>query len=165
MKQVDPYMIKKISSNMAKKFGTIKKGNEQEHLAPLLAMESNLMKVNRENKINNGRRVIEAIHICLLIVDGYLNQVEYALEKHITDYNKDYVYALLMSFDPFTNKKMSDLAGQSYDINDTDKLTELFADPIKCLLRIEESVKLFNDALGLSGYFDFLEHQIGHAIP
>jgi len=45
----------------------------------LFPMEGNLLKIHRQNEKRNGRRVIEAIHICLLTVDGYFR----FLEEHI----------------------------------------------------------------------------------
>lgn len=158
------YNFDKISSIMARNFGTIKKGDEEEYEFILFPMESNLIKINRIHRINNGRRVIEAIHICLFVIDGYLKRIEYELDDYITNENEDYVKSLLMSFDPFTNEEILNVINPLYDLNSIDDMAQYFSTPIKCLIRIEKSVELWTKEYGLNGYFTFLEKQIGQTV-
>lgn len=162
--QINNYQFEKISSNMAKEFGTIKKGNEEEYSFILFTMEANLLKTNRIFKINNGRRVIEAIHACLFIVNGYLNQTEYELSEYITRENEPYIKGLLASFDPFTNEQIISVAGQEYNLESLEDLHEYFTIPVKCLLRIEDSVAVWTKSYGINGYFNFLENQLGQTV-
>ena len=164
-KRISSYYFDKISTNMAKKFGRIKPGNEGEYEPILLAMESNLIKTNRLQEINNSRRVIEAIKICLFIVDGYLSQEEYDFDEYLADDNKPFVHALLMSFDPFTNGELRKEAEKRYDLESADGLLEYFMIYVKCLLRIEKSAELWLKEFGINGYFRFMENQVGSRIP
>ena len=160
-KQINLYTFERISQNMAKRFGTIKKGGEDDYSYLLLSMESNLLKANRKLRVNNGKRAIEAIHVCLLKVDGYLNQIEYDLDEHITDDNKFFVDALLMSFDPFTNDEVFPIVEQQYQVDSPADLQEYFKIPVMCLLRVEKSIEFWTKELGTNGYFSFFEGQMG----
>ena len=123
------------------------------------------MKTNRKYGINNGRRAIEAIKAALFIIDGYINQIEYNLTGFTSDDNKAYLNAILMGIDPFTNNELFDILTDMYDLQSPDGLRAYFTLPIKCLLRIEQSIQLWTKNNGVSGYFDFLENHLGNAVP
>ena len=165
MKTIANYSaFERISSNMAREFGTIKKGREEEYAKLMMPIENNLMKMSRKTGNNNGRRAMEAIKICLFMVTAYLNGWEYDFGNYLTGENEDFVSAVLMAVDPFTNKELRDLLEQSYDLDSKDDLHEYFATPVKCLLRIEASIELWTKKRGSSGYFDFLEGHMGHVL-
>jgi hypothetical protein len=163
-KQVDQYKLEKISSRMSKDFGTIKKGDEESYGFMLQPMEGNLLKLHRKDPAGNGRRAIEAIHICLMKIDGYINGIEYDFGKFITDENKALTEGLLMSFDPFTNQEIFSAVSQIYDLKSSEGLREYFTTPVKCLLRIEKSIEMWSGERGVNGYFDFMEEHIGTII-
>ncbi len=163
-KSVNYSAFERISSNMAREFGTIRKGEEEAYNQLLLPMESNLLKKNRNSQINNGRRAIEAIHICLFTVHGYLTETEYDLSDYITNENIAYTEGLLMSFDPFTNEELRHVLETERDLNSITYLQKYFAIPIMCLLRIEKSIELWTKEYGISGYFDFIEEHIGRKL-
>jgi hypothetical protein len=150
---------------MTKRFGAIEKNRENKYVDILLPLENNFLKTNRMYGINDGKKAIEAIHICLLIIDGYLNQVEYDLEPYITDANEPFLTALLMCFDPFTNEYLKPHAEEQCDLHSKEGLHDYFETPVKCLLRIEKSITLWTNELGAAGYFNFLEDQMGTSIP
>jgi hypothetical protein len=149
---------------MSKDFGTIKRGDEESYGSMLMPMEGNLLKLHRKDPTRNGRRAIEAIHICLIKVDGYINGIEYDFGKFITDENKPLIEGLLMSFDPYTNQEIFSATNQIYDLNSSEGLRDYFATPVKCLLKIEKSIEMWSEKLGANGYFNFLEDQIGKII-
>lgn len=163
-KYVDYYKLERISSRMAKEFGTIPKGDEELYSFMLHPMEGNLLKLHRKAPTRNGRHAIEAIHMCLLKIDGYINGIDYDFSRFITDENKAFLEGLLVSFDPFTNRDVLDIASQTYDLNSSERLKEFFETPVKCLLRIEKSIELWTGELGTNGYFKFIEDQIGHLV-
>jgi hypothetical protein len=163
-KQVDYYKLERISSRMAKEFGTIPKGDEELYSFMLHPMEGNLLKLHRKAPVRNGRHAIEAIHMCLLKIDGYINGIEYDFGRFITNENRAFLEGLLASFDPFTNQEIFDVANKTYDLNTSDDLRKFFETPVKCLLRIEKSIKLWTKELGANGYFKFIEDQMGHLV-
>ena len=163
-KQVNMYNFERISSRMAQKFGTIEKRLEGKYTKILLPIESNLLRANRKHGINNGNRAVEAIHICLLKIDGYVNEIEYDLDPYISDANKPYVTAILMSFDPFSNENLRHIVEEKCDIQSAEGLCEYFEPPVKALLRIEKSIELWAKDYDANGYFSFLEEQIGEAV-
>ena len=53
-KKINLYAFERASHSMAKKFGTIKKGDEESYSMLLFPMEGNLLKVNRIHQINKN---------------------------------------------------------------------------------------------------------------
>lgn len=164
-KQLNRYKFEKISSMMAKEFGKIAKGDEDAYTMLFVPMEGNMLKLNRENPDRNGRRAIEAIHVCLLLIDGYLTDTEYDLNGYRTSENEALVNGLLMSFDPFTNDEIREAVAGQWDLNSPSDLRSYFREPVMCLLRIEKSIELWTEEGGANGYFNYLEQTIGATVP
>ena len=165
--RVNSYKFEKKPSDMGKTFGTIKRGDEDRYSLLLFPIESNILKINRRKKINNGRRVIEAVRVCLFTVDGYLNKIEYDLGQFLTEDVTLFVEGILMAFDPFVNEDILSIFSSSgmVDVNSPESLYEYFKTPIKCLIRIEQSIALWTKELGAIGYFTFLEKTMGSMVP
>ena len=163
-KPVDNFKLERISSRMAKDFGTIHKGEEDMYSFMLHPMEGNLLKLHRKSPKRNGRHAIDAIHMCLLIIDGYIRKIEYDFTKFTNAQNKAFLDGLLASFDPFTNQELFDAANTAYDLDSCPDLRALFENPVKCLLRIEKSIELWTKELGVNGYFNFIENHIGYIV-
>lgn len=163
-KYVDYYKLERISSRAAKEFGTIPKGDEELYSYMLIPMEGNILKLHRKSPIRNGRHLIEAIHMCLLKIDGYINGIEYDFGRVITYENRVFLEGLLASFDPFTNREISEAANMTYNLNASDDLKMFFELPVKCLLRIEKSVMLWTKELGVDGYFKIIEDHMGNLV-
>jgi small nuclear ribonucleoprotein (snRNP)-like protein len=158
---VDAYKLDRISSRMAKNHGTIPRGREEDYAFQLAVMEGNLLKLHRGNSNRTGRHALTAIKMALLTVDGYLRKVEYDYERFVTPENQVFLHGLLMSFDAYTNMEIHEVIEErGVDFN----LEKHFVTVIKCLLRIEKSVKLWTDKLGPNGYFDFIEKNMGHMV-
>ena len=158
---VDTYKLDRISTRMAKDFGKIPKGQEENYSFPLSAMEGNMLKLHRQEPSRSGRHALIAIQMALLTVDGYIRQVEYDFSHHATPENQALLHGLLMSFDPSTNKDIHEVVTEddtSFDAK------EYFTIPIKCLLRIEKSIKLWTNEYGPNGYFIFIENHMGELI-
>ena len=163
MKQitVDSYKFHKISSQMAKEFGTIPKGKEEDHAYMLSAMEGNLLKLHRQDSNRTGRHAADAIRMTLLTLDGYLRQIEYDFSRFATPENLIFLQGLLMSFDPYTNKDIHEVRMEDDHAFD---VKEHFKFPVQCLLRIEKSMQLWSGEMGRNGYFIFIEEQIGQLV-
>ena len=159
------YMFEKISSNMAKSFGTIKIGQEEEYTMIMMPLEVNLIKMGKKTGINNGRRAIEAIKISLFTIDGYLNGWKYDFGEYLTPENQNFVEAVLMAVDPFTNGELYELLKEEYDLDSHEDLREYFAIPIKCILRVENSIQYWTTKQGASGYFEFMESHMKRTLP
>lgn len=163
-KKINRYNFDRISSRMSQKFGNIKKGDEQDHALLLLPMESNMLKLHRENEKRDSRRAIEAIHICLLTIDGYLTDTEYDFGSLLSEENEALAKGLLMSFDPFTNAAVREALGKECGLDSKEGLEGYFQEPVKCLLRLEKSIELWMKARGNDGYFQYVEDLMGDSI-
>lgn len=163
--KVNNYKMEKIASNMTKKFGKIKRGEEDNFTMELFTMEANLIKTHRLYPDYRSRRVIEAINLFLLKIDAYLsNGIEYDFSGQLKDGNKVFLEALQMSCDPFYNKELKSTLDQDIDLDDIETREKIFEVPVKCLLRIKKSVEMWIRELGNYGYFKFLEEQMGSQI-
>ena len=162
--KINSYNFNKISSNMGKEFGSVRKGEEGQYSYMLQPIEENILKTSRLNNIKSGRDIIAAIHICLFVIDGYLKNIEYELAEHETNENKDFVRAILTACDPFTNNELNNIVSEKYDINTPDGLKSYFEIPVMCLLRIEKSIETWSKEYGSGGYIYFLETQIGRTV-
>lgn len=163
-KKINRYNFDRISSRMSQKFGTIKKGDEEDHALLLFPMESNMLKLHRENGKRDSRRAIEAIHICLLTIDGYLTDTEYEFGNLMSEENDALAKGLLMSFDPFTNEEIREALDENYDLDSKEDLERYFQEPVKCLLRLEKSIEMWNKVRGNDGYFNYIEDLMGDTI-
>jgi hypothetical protein len=162
--KVNNYKMGKIADIMAKRFGKIPPGEEEKYYFKLYTMESNLFKTYRKHqkgKKYDSRRVVEAINLFLLIIDNYLNDIEYDFSGQLNEGNKAYLNALQMSCDPFYNKELMLALKDNYDFSDKETLREFFADSVMCVIRIKDSVELWNKEFGINGYFRFIENQFG----
>lgn len=160
--KVNQSQFDRISGQMEREFGKIKKGQENDHAMMLFPMESNMLKVHRAYPESNSRRAIEAIVITLFEIQGYLSDDEYDLERFQSAENERLVQALLMAFDPFTNRDIREgLEEASVDLGSTEALGELYGEPVRCLLKIKESVEFWCKKMGSDGYFQFIENSMG----
>lgn len=162
-KKIKRYDFDRISGRMAQKYGSIKKGEEEEHSISLFCMESNLLKLHREEEKRDGRRAVEAIHICLLTIDGYLREINYDLSAFLSEENQALAHGLLMSFDPFTNPEIRE-GLEDRDLDSGEAMEAYYEEPVKCLLRLEKSIELWTKARGNNGYFQYIEDLMGDTV-
>ena len=85
------------------------------------------------------------------------------LDESRTEYNEKREHALLMAVDPFTNEELRETIEVNLEADWEDKefLRKFYTIPVICLLRIKDSVDLWQKHGGANGYFDFMEGQIG----
>ncbi len=164
---VNNYQFDKICTQMKNDFGKIKKGEEEDHGMMLFPMEGNLLKTHRSNPSSNSRRLSEAISLVLFQIKSYLTGEEYNLDSFQSTDNERLVHALLMAFDPFTNEEIKSVLGQKkiVDLTDRNQLKAFYQEPIICILRIKDSVDMWEKRMGLDGYFTFIEEYMGSSIP
>lgn len=163
-KKLDRYNFDKISGRMSQKFGTIPKGEEDAYTMLFFPMESNMLKLHREDARRDSRKAIEAIHICLLAVNGYLNDIEYDFGIFLSAENEALAKGLLMGFDPFTNEEIREALKDIYDLDSKEELETYFKEPVMCLLRLEKSIEMWLKARGNNGYFQYIEDLMGDTV-
>lgn len=132
----------------------------------LLPMEGNALKVHRKFPLSNSRRLREAIALVLFDIKEKYTEEKSDVEEFRDKDNEKLEKALLMAFDPYTNAEVMELLKQRCE---TDKLTpEMLKDyyklPVRCLLRIKDSIDTWEKRSGADGYFDFIEGYMGSEI-
>ena len=160
---VNQYQFDKICDQMKKEYGMVKKGEEEKHAMMFLPMEGNLLKTHRANPSSNSRRLLEAIPLALLRIKSYLTCEEINVARFQSTDNERLVHALLMAFDPFTNEDIRGVLEHEkiIDLTDIDRLKAFYHEPIICMLRIKDSVDVWEKQMGSDGYFTFMEEYMG----
>ena len=151
---------------MEKEFGKIKKGEEEKYSMLLFPMEENALKTYRQYPASNSRRLKEAIALVLFdIKEKYTGEI-FDTQNFRSDDVERLEKALLMAFDPYTNSEIMELLKKQLQ---TDELTQemlknYYKCPVLCLLRIKDSVDMWEKRSGTNGYFDFVESYMGSHI-
>ena len=164
---MNQYQFEQIQRAMEQRYGKMRKGEEDAYAMMLFPMESNLLKVHRNYPGANSRRLKEAIYLALHWVDGSLKGKPKDLKTFENEDNIRLRDALLMAFDPFMNADINDILCMQggMDLRDEDILGNYYKEPVRCVLRILDSVEHWEKQNGSDGYFLFLEEWVGSKIP
>ena len=160
------YQFERIYSQMEKEFGKIKKGEEETYTMLLLPMEGNALKTHRKYPASNSRRLREAIALVLFdIKEKYTGEI-FDTKKFRNEDVERLEKALLMAFDPYTNREIMELLKQQLQTDEPtqEMLKNYYKLPVMCLLRIKASIDTWEKRSGANGYFDFIESCMGSQI-
>ncbi|OQY07147.1 MAG: hypothetical protein B6I28_05805 [Fusobacteriia bacterium 4572_132] len=158
--KVRDYNLKRDIQRLAKEFGTIKDKEINEYEGLLFSMEANLLKLHKKDEKLNSRRALEGISIALLKVNSYINDIEYDFDMVSNNENIILSEAIRMSFDPYIDYGIKEIVERKYDLKSLDDRKKYFEDPIKCMLKVKESIERNLVAFGKDGYFYFLDKQM-----
>jgi len=163
--KVNSYKFHQVASVMKKEFGSIRKGEEDDCLFDLLPIEEAILKfsMNPAHKGINDARVMEAIKLCLFRIRGYLAGVSYDCGKLVEPKSVELADYLSKTFDPFLVEEIRAIASEHYGIEKNEGLRSFFEIPVKCLLRILDSVEDWS-RMGVRGYLEFIMNTIGSQI-
>lgn len=160
------YQFEKIYSQMEKEFGKIRKGEEEKYAMLLFPMEENALKTYRQYPASNSRRLREAIALVLFdIKEKYTGEI-FDTQNFRNDDVERLEKALLMAFDPYTNSEIMELLKKQLQTNELtqEMLKNYYKCSVVCLLRIKDSVDMWEKRSGTNGYFDFIESYMGSQI-
>lgn len=160
------YQFERIYPQMEKEFGKIKKGEEDAYSMLLMPLEGNVLKIHREFPLSNSRRLREAIALVLFDIKENYTGEKADTGKFRNEDNERLEKALLMAFDPYTNAKVMKLLKQKAKRAELsgEMLKDYYKLPVMCLLRIKDSIDLWEKRSGANGYFNFIEGMIGSQI-
>ena len=166
--------FRRISSDMAKRYGRMERGDEGYYAHILFALEGNSVKIHRLNPSTKDYDLEGAIYLLLHKINGYIEGHEVDVSDFETDDNKLYFDALSHACDPFYNKDIMESLHQitsgfpedPYNVNDDEKamVEDYFELPVLCLLRIIDTIVKMSK-YGSEGYFEFMDYFIGAKIP
>lgn len=148
---------------MEKEFGKIKRGNEDMYTMVLFTMESNALKVHRKFPASNSRKMREAIALVLYDLKQNYTGEAFDASAFRNDDNERLETALLMAFDPCTNPEVLESLKEKLQVEEMtpEILKDYYKIPIMCLLRIKESVDMFEKHRDSNGYFNYIESSLG----
>ena len=149
-----------LPSDKRKEFGKIKKGDEGQYEEKLYTFEFNVLGVYRKNPKSNSRRLREAIALALFDVKMRCTGETIDIEKFRNEDNEKLEKALLMTFDPLKNIKIMNEVKHKSENATKEELMEFYTVPVMCMLRIKDSIDIWEKENGANGYFEFLQNFI-----
>lgn len=111
-------------------------------------------------------KCVETFALALFDVKGNCSGEKYDTDSFRNKENERLEKALLMAFDPYTNKEIMELLKEQFqmDMLSLEQVKEYYKFPVMCLLRIKESIDTWEKHSGSDGYFDFIEGYMGREI-
>lgn len=163
---MNEYQFQQVVRRMEKRYGKMKRGEEDRYAMLLYPMESNLLKVHRQNPEANSRRLEEAISLVLHEIESRLLGEDRDVVQYENRGNTLLKEALLQAFDPFTNEEIYTVLKEDgiIDPEIQEDLATYYKEPVICVLRIKDSVEHWVKRSGSDGYFKFLEEWLGNKV-
>jgi len=152
---INKYNFEKNLSRMKNDFGSIQRGQEDEYTFELFTMEETLLKFQRKNPSIDGSHALNAIRICLLKANGYLNGITYDYSSLVDPVTLELGNRLALTFIPFENKKFLAAIEKKHDVHTKEGLRLFFSTPIKCLIRIGASIEFWEKQRGTADTLNF----------
>lgn len=152
-KKLIEYDMKRVIARAKKEFGIIVRGTEEDYNPQLNNLEHLFYIIYNELPMSNSD-LQRAIEITIYDLKGVIDNIKYdyssVADKKIIKFSKN----LQMYFNPKVNK----------DINLTEEannnLKKVFSLPIKCLIRVYDSIEFWYKNYGIDGYFRKLEEYV-----
>ena len=164
---MNSYQFEQIIRRMERKYGKIRKNEEDRYAMLLFPMESNLLKIHRKEPGANSRRLEEAILLVLHEVGNRIDEKSIDVSGYENKENRLLKEALLKAFDPYANDEIAAVLRErgGANLEEREFLSRYYKEPVMCVLRIKESVEYWIKKGGADGYFDFLEGWFGDKVP
>ena len=162
-KDLNRYNFDKIVSRTKNEFELIKRGTEENFTRYLSKIEQFLYTAYEEYNIT-GKEAQNILKICLFDMQKYIYDIEYNYTELIEEKLICLAKELDKLFIPFENKELSDML-QEVNFEDKSILTQIFSLPIKCILRIYDSIEQWTKHGGEYGYFKFIGKFLHEIIP
>lgn len=163
---MNEYQFRQVVRRMETRYGKMKRDEEEKHALLLYPLESNLLKVHRQNPEANSRRLEEAILLALHEIEGRLSGEKGDVTQYENQGNILLKGALLQAFDPYTNEEIFAVLKENGIIESEtpEELALYYQEPVICLLRIKDSVEHWIKRGGSDGYFKFIEEWLGSKV-
>lgn len=160
---MNAYQFERISRNLQKEHGKIRKGDEEPYTMALITLEENALKIHRRHPAANDLRMMEAIKLVLNTIAGRIEGEIPDLSAFENPENILLRDALLTAFDPFTNEEIkAQLSVKGMDrFSDREFRKKYYHVPILCLMRILESIEFWRKNFGADSYFAHCEESFG----
>lgn len=164
---MNQYKFESITREFSKRFGKIPRGQENDWNLFFSTIDSNVLKVHRRFPKANDYRLREGLLMALHTIKGRLDGVEPDLTSIENNENRLLCNAILSGFDPFFSEELrKGVAKQIPDLEREDFNRErIYELPVRCLVRMVESVDFWTRRGGANGYFEMVEGEIGDAVP
>jgi hypothetical protein len=134
---VDHYKMDRIETFLKREYGSIDNQDLLKKYSKMLcALELNILKVKADNPDMNSGRVLEALKIELLRIDGYIRGVCYDYRRVTNEENKKVCQALSYAYDHHSNKKIYYIVCEHYKELNKEANKEIYKVPALCIMFI-----------------------------
>ena len=153
VKVLKEYDMKRVISRAKKEFGIIIRGHEEEYNPQLNNLEHVIYKTYKKITISD-RELQQCIEMIIYDLKSIIDNIDYNYkdirDKKLIDFSKE----LEKYFNPLINKDIK------IDEDSYKDIKEIFILPIKCLLRIYDSIDFWNKRYGNNGYYKMLKEYV-----
>lgn len=164
--KMQQYQFDRIATHMGREFGKMSHGDEQKYAMVMMPMEGNALIIHRQYHSSNSRCLRNAINLVLFHIKEKCTGDTYDVENFRDEDTARLEHALLMAFDPYTNTEVKAALWEQFGTDDPSEkeLRDYYKVPVMCLIRIRDSIDLWEKNMGSNGYFEFIESQMGRLI-
>lgn len=147
------YDMSRIISRAKKEFGIIVRGTEEDYNPQLDYIEHAIYDIYTEISITDNE-LQEVIEMIIYDLKSLIDNKIYDYANIRNERQIRFAKNLELLFNPFINNDIK--LNKDFDNN----LKDLFTFPIKCLLRIYDSIEFWNKRYGKNGYYKMLEEMV-----
>lgn len=153
VKVLSNYDMSRVISRARKEFGFIERGTEELYNPQLDYLEHEIYNIYEEIEISD-RELKEVIEMIIYDLKGIIENKVYDYTDIRNDSQIEFSKRLQMLFNPILNEEINIKDEYKKDFK------EIFTFPIKCLLRIYDSIEFWNKHSGRNGYYHMLEDMV-----
>lgn len=157
-KKLKNYDMNRIISRVKKEFGTITHGTEENYNPGLDYLEHAIYQAYTEIPITDIQ-LKEVIEMILYDLQGLIQNKIYDYKEIREEKQIQFAQKIELFFNPFINEYIKQNL-KDIDTHNNDELKKLFTFPIKCLLRIYDSIEFWAKRKGKNGYYRMLEEMV-----
>jgi hypothetical protein len=160
--KVTAHNLRRVFQRLLEIYEPLRRGEEDRFNSFFHCVDSNMLKLHRKNGLLNSRRAREAVDLCLVKLDGYLNDIDYDVSELTNPQNIALARAIQMAYDPFVNPEMGAIIGEK--LSDPAIKRRFFEVPFQCLYRLRDSIDFWIQRDGSDGYFNMVKDEIGASV-
>lgn len=158
VKELSNYDMSRVISRARKEFGTIKKGTEELYDPGLNYLEREIYSIYKDIPITDFE-LREVIEMIIYDLKGKIERKRFDYSKIRDEKKQEFSRRLELLFNPFENDNLkADL--RNVNLERKEDLQAMFTFPIKCLLRIYDSIEFWHKQKGINGYYRMLEEYV-----
>ncbi|MBR1684963.1 MAG: hypothetical protein IJ708_07465 [Clostridia bacterium] len=154
---MNDYQFRRVERDLKKRYGKCEDEEMELYSQIVYPIERNCMRIHRREKAATSRAMHDALLLCLHRMKDHIDDTHTDTSSFEKEGAMLLLHGIMVSIDPY-----DPVWEGKYDDAVTNKSTYIVLSRI--LLRLLESVDLWNEVYGTEGYFFFLEDFLGKKV-